>query len=79
MNFWEWFGLILAILPVVISGWVFRFDLWLWITGKQDISEGVWAERDLWRAGKGRFPWRIVYLPALMSLSGVGLLIHFLT
>ena len=77
MNFWEWFGLILFVLPWLITGIVDRVDLWLFITGYTTISEYVWKDWDAWKAGTGKFPWRIIYLPLGVMLSGVGLFIHF--
>jgi hypothetical protein len=79
MTWGEWLGLILFVVPVPIILLVDWHDLWLFATGRETISEYIWAARDLWRAGQGPFPWRSVYLPALVSLMPIGLWIHFWT
>jgi hypothetical protein len=75
----EWVGLFLFVAPWVIVGIVDVDDLWRLVTGRMTFSEYIWAARDLWRAGLGPFPWRSVYLPALVSISPIGLWLHFWT
>lgn len=79
MTWGEWIGLVLFILPILIVLGVDNVDLWLLVTGQETISEYVWAARDLWRQGLGPFPWRSIYLPGLVNVSGIGLFIHFWT
>ena len=85
MNFLEWTGLITSVSPILIVVWVYRVDLILFIiwkiTGKGGtISQGVWADYELWKTGKGPYPKRLIYLPISIVLAGIvsgtGLYIH---
>jgi hypothetical protein len=77
MTFWEWFGLIGSILPIVAVGGVFRFDLVLYVLYLcrvrkfRTISQGVWLDLDRWRAGLGPYPKRLICLPVSVFLAGL--------
>jgi hypothetical protein len=78
MNFWEWFGLIGMILPILAVVSVFRLDLVFFLIGPlfklvniKTLSEGIWHDWDNYKAGIGPYPNRMIYLPVSIGVAGI--------
>jgi len=78
MNFWEWFGLILAgvvLLTTLIGSIYDALRKFAW--GQPSLSMLIWGRFTLWKTGRGPFPWGSVAIVAWWILGAIGLAMHF--